>query len=132
MQTNLFYAAASAVMAATAAIHVFAGGPEIHQPILDSALPDVVRSVGSVIWHAITWVLVLMTLALASLAQRPNAQLEAMVAAIQIGFAVLFIGYGLARLGSVWEMPQWIIFSAIPALMLLGRLHRSRAAQATG
>jgi hypothetical protein len=120
MQINRSYAIAAALMGLTVGLHVFGGGPEIHDPIRASALPDVVRAIGSVLWHAVTWMLVLMAAALAWLSVRRDTALFAMVVAMQGGFAALFIFYGWTVLGTLWETPQWVIFCVIAAVMFLG------------
>lgn len=121
MTSNRYYLVAALMMGLTVLIHVFAGGPEIHDPIQASSLPPTVRAVAAVIWHAITWILILMAVGIAWLSRNPNPALDAMVVAIQLGFAALFLFYGTWLLGTVWPMPQWIIFTAIPALMIWGR-----------
>ncbi|TLP61490.1 hypothetical protein FEE96_14705 [Parasedimentitalea maritima] len=127
MQINRSYAVAATLMGLTVGLHVFGGGPEIHDPIRASAMPDVVRAVGSVLWHAVTWILILMAVALAWISYRQNSALFVMVIAIQAGFAALFLFYGWTLLGTVWEMGQWTIFSVIPAVMLLGHWQERRS-----
>lgn len=124
------YLAAAVLLFATVLIHVFAGGPEIHQTIRHSAMPAEVRAVGSVIWHVTTWVLILMTVATAWLVRDDNRALEAMVVALHLGFAVLFIGFGLFLLGSPWPMPQWTLFLGIAVLTLAARWSRRKEARA--
>lgn len=118
MSINRTYAAATVLMALTVGLHIFGGGPEIHEPIRASMLPDVVRAIGSVLWHGVTWMLILMAVALGWLSYHRNTALFVMVAAVQIGFAALFIFYGWTVLGTVWQTPQWIIFSVILGVML--------------
>ena len=81
MQINRSYATATVLMGLTVGLHIFGGGPEIHDPIRASAMPDVVRAVGSVLWHAVTWMLILMAVALAWISYRQNTALFAMVLA---------------------------------------------------
>ncbi|MEM7318969.1 MAG: hypothetical protein AAF408_08095 [Pseudomonadota bacterium] len=114
-------------MTATVGIHILGGGPEIHDVIRASAMPDVVRAVGSVIWHAITWILIVLAIAIAWLSRNSNPALEATVIVIQLGFAALFLFYGVTQLGNVWEMPQWVIFLGIPVLMLAARRRAQRS-----
>jgi hypothetical protein len=109
----------------TTAVHVFLGGPEIHEPLLASDAPELVRAVGSVIWHAISAMLFLNSLALFyaarnSFAARP---LAALVCVQYFAFAALFIGYGLARFGSVFIMQQWIGFLVMSLLALWSMTH---------
>ena len=120
MQINQSYATAAVLMGLTVGLHVFGGGPEIHDPIRASTLPDVVRAIGSVLWHGVTWMLILMAVALGWLSCRRNAALFVMVAAVQLGFAALFVFYGWSVLGNLWQTPQWVIFSGIPAIMFFG------------
>ena len=127
MRTNYYYAVAAGFMWLTVFIHVFGGGPEVHVPIQSSELSPVVRGVGAVIWHAITWILILLAIAIGWLSRRENSALNAMVIATQLGFSVLFIFYGLTLLGTLWPMPQWIIFTGIPVLMIVGQWRYSRA-----
>jgi len=120
MQINRSYATATVLMGLTVGLHIFGGGPEIHDPIRASAMPDVVRAVGSVLWHAVTWMLILMAVALAWISYRQNTALFAMVLATQLGFSALFLFYGWTQLGTVWDMGQWTIFCTISAVMVLG------------
>jgi hypothetical protein len=115
---------AAGLMGLTVFIHVLMGGPEVHDPMLASTLPIGLKAFASILWHAVTVVLVVFTFALYSLARKPNWQLEATLGAIQLGFAALFIGYGVIRLGTIWPMPQWIIFAGLPLLTRIGQ-HRT-------
>lgn len=116
--------AAAGLMAVTVVAHVFGGGPEVNDIVSASSLPQTVRSLSSVVWHGITLMLVLATLALAYLARHENFALEVFLAAWQLGVAALFIGYGLTQLGTLWLMPQWIVFIAIPLLTYVGSQRR--------
>ena len=109
---------AALLMFITAGIHVFAGGPEIMTPIRKSDLSKPVKAVSDVIWHAITVILLVMAVGLAWLAFAPNLPLLWMICALQIGFAGLFIVYGIRQLGNLRQMPQWLVFLGIPALSL--------------
>lgn len=123
MTQNKWMSAAGCLMALTVLVHVFAGGPENYAPLRasDDALPEIARSVLSVVWHAITVILIGFAVTLFILVRRENAGLFWLVLSIQLGFAFLFLVYGIADFGSLWPMPQWIIFSGIPVLMLMGR-----------
>ena len=109
---------AALLMLLTSGIHVFAGGPEIMTPIRQSNLSKPVKAVADVVWHGVTVMLLLMAAGLGWLAYMPNPALLWMICAVQIGFAGLFIAYGLGQLGNLKQMPQWIIFLGIPALSL--------------
>lgn len=117
---NTSMTAAAGLMATTCLVHVFAGGPEIHHPIQDSDLPVELRAISAVIWHAVTLILAAFSAVLFWLAIRDNAALAYLTIVVQLGFAGLFLFYGLTMLGSPWSMPQWIAFLLIPALTLLG------------
>lgn len=112
--------AAAVLMALTTLVHVFLGGPEVMVPARAAPLPRLVRTVLDVVWHGVTVVLLCLAAALGWLAFHDNAALLWMVCGIQIGFAGLFVWYGLTRLRSLWPMPQWIIFMAVPALAIWG------------
>jgi len=126
MRTNLYYAAAAGLMWLTVLIHIFGGGPEVHTPIQASDLSPIVRGVAAVIWHAITWILILLAVAIGWLSRKENPALNAMVIATQLGFSVLFVYYGLTLLGTLWLMPQWTIFTGIPVLMMVGQWRHMR------
>ena len=106
----------------TFGVHVFLGGPEIHEPLLASNASDMVRAVGSVIWHAVSALLLLNSLALLYAARNPSMTKPLVILVVfqYLSFVALFTGYGLARFGSVTVMPQWTGFLVISALALWG------------
>jgi len=103
-------------------VHIFGGGPEIHNPMLESDLPQSIKSVWSVVWHAITLLLILGTIVLVYAALYPGQINSAVVliCAMYFGFALLFVAYGIVQLGSVIIMPQWIAFGLIALLAGIG------------
>ena len=108
-------------------VHVFAGGPEIHVPILQSELDPLVKGVGSVVWHAITAFMLLNGLALMWLATKSGQEAMGWLVVAQFtAFAGLFIAYGLARFGDVFTMPQWIGFLVISAIAAWGLRDRAK------
>lgn len=112
---------ASILMALTAAVHVFAGGPEIMGPVYDASLSPDLRAVLHVVWHGITAFLACSALALLWLVRHPQERaLAVFISAVQLLFAALFLGIGVIELGEVWTMPQWIAFLLIPAFTWLG------------
>ena len=129
MNKPLFAAACLSIF--TFGVHVFLGGPEIHEPLLASNASDMVRAVGSVIWHAVSAHLLLNSLALLYAARKPliARPLVILVAFQYLSFVALFTGYGLARFGSVMVMPQWTGFLVISALALWGIDRRQPALQ---
>ena len=54
---NYWILATSGLTFLTMGVHVFAGGPEVHKPMLRSELPRGIKAVVSVIWHGITAIL---------------------------------------------------------------------------
>lgn len=112
---------AAILMGVTTLIHLFAGTPEVHDPMLAQLTDPLLGAFATVLWHAVTVVLLVLTFGLWLLAARRDAGLEAVVSGIQLGFAALFILLGAQRLGTLLPMPQWIIFLTIPALTRLGQ-----------
>lgn len=121
---NRWNFAAAALMALTWGVHVFAGGPEIHVPIQGSELPEYLRAISAVLWHAVSVVLAVFALAYFWLARNENTALSIVLGATQLGFAGLFLWYGSTLLGTIWPMPQWIIFLLIPAVSAAGTFRR--------
>lgn len=103
-------------------VHIFPGGREIHRPMVASHWPDPAKAVWSVVWHAVTAVIALGGLALVAAGLVPDLALAlaALPVALFLTFAVLFLVYGVKRLGTVWVLPQWLAFLAISALALIG------------
>jgi hypothetical protein len=111
---------AAALTAATFFLHVFGGGPEFHAPIQASALDLPLRAISAVLWHAISLLLATEAVALLWLARYPNRPMAALLGAIQISFAGLFLFYGQTMLGSVWILGQWTIFLVLAGLIFWG------------
>ena len=106
----------------TLGAHIFGGQPEIMLPVLDSELSDYLKAILMVIWHAITAILLVNSIAL-FFASLKNAHQPIIVNLISIQYlfwAALFIFYGMKNLGTLWTMPQWIAFILIPTLALWG------------
>jgi len=106
--------------------HVFAGGPEIHVPVLESDLPLELKAIFSVVWHAVTAVLVINSAALFLAAGSKSIEkiLVLFVSSQYLVFAALFVFYGITHLGTLLPMPQWSVFLLMPALALAGLLPR--------
>lgn len=111
---------AGLTMALTFLVHVFVGGPELYTPLRASNLSMVEWSTLSVVWHFVSMQLLLLAVVLLYLARYRNDGLFSFVLATTIGFALLFIGYGIIDLHSVFLMPQWIAFVVVAGLMLWG------------
>lgn len=111
---------AAGITVLTTLVHIFLGGPEVHDPLLASNAPDIAKAVGSVVWHATTAILAINGAALFVAVGKPALRqaITALISAQFLAFAGLFIAYGLDRFGSLWPMPQWIVFLLVPALLL--------------
>lgn len=111
---------AGLTMALTFLVHVFVGGPELYTPLRASNLSMVEWSTWSVVWHFVSMQLLLLAVSLLYLARSRNVGLFSFVFATTIGFALLFIGYGIIDLDSIFLMPQWIAFVVVAGLMFWG------------
>jgi len=103
-------------------VHIVFGGREVLRPMLASQWPEPAKAVWSVVWHAVTAVMAFGGAALVAAAFLPNhaLALAALPIALFLSFAALFVFYGLTRLGSLNILPQWVAFTAIPVLALIG------------
>jgi hypothetical protein len=119
-QMNIPVLVAAGLMSVTVFVHVLMGGPEIMTPLRAAGLPPLVRAVMDVVWHGVTVVLICSAAALFWLTWNQNMALTMTVSAISIGFAALFIWYGITQLNTLWQMPQWIVFLGVPALTIWG------------
>ncbi|RDL52560.1 hypothetical protein BLJAPNOD_03720 [Ensifer sp. M14] len=119
---NLWLLSAAALSLLTTGIHVLAGGPDVHDPLLAIDMPPVLKVYVSLLWHATSAVLAVNSAALlwASISRRHRQALAGAVVAQYLAYAGLFIGYGLAYVGTLWQTPQWVVFLLISALALAG------------
>ncbi len=103
-------------------VHIFPGGREIHRPMVASHWPEPAKAIWSVVWHAVTAVMAIGGVALIAAAFLPEQALALSVVpiALFLSAAVLFIVYGLIRLGTVRVLLQWTAFLVISALGLIG------------
>lgn len=123
MHINWPLAVVSALSAATLFLHVFGGSPEYLEIIRASALPAGQTSMYAVLWHAVTANLLIAAGAFGVASVRPSWRSAAiLVIAEFVAFAALFVWYGLTELGSLWPMPQWILFSVFAAIATFGLL----------
>jgi hypothetical protein len=103
-------------------VHIFLGGREIHRPMVAAHWPEPAKAIWSVVWHAVTAVMAFGGLALIAAAFLPGQALALSVLPITLflATAALFIFYGLKRLGTVRTLPQWVAFTVISVLALIG------------
>ncbi|MCF6302816.1 MAG: hypothetical protein L3J13_06400 [Devosiaceae bacterium] len=122
LQINIAVTAAAALSALTLAAHIFGGDPQYHVPAMASNLNTEEKALYSVLWHAVTVILLLNSLALGIAAKIKPCRLPlvSLVAAQYAGWGILFVYYGQTRLGELWSLPQWIAFFLIPTLALWG------------
>jgi hypothetical protein len=108
------------VLAATAAIHIFIGTPDILPPVIAAQLPPEPGAVMVALWHLTSVLLVLLPVALwwvareATTASRP---LLAFVWLICLAFVVIMLGLDLAGGALISPLVQWTLFA--PAVLLL-------------
>lgn len=119
---NRLTTAAAALLAATTLIHLRAGGRDVHAPLRALSGDGEMGLYVSVLWHAVSVVLAAMTAALLWAARAPVARQGViwLVCAQCLGFAALFILYGLWLIGSLWLAPQWILFLSATGLAAAG------------
>ncbi len=115
---------AAILMGLTVLLHVLGGGPEVYDPLQATLSDPFLAAFAAVLWHMITLVLIVLAGGLWVLARRQDLALEAILSGIQLGFAALFVSYGLSRLGTLVPMSQWIIFLIIPVMTRFGQSRR--------
>jgi hypothetical protein len=120
MSNTLTYAAAG-LMAATFVLHIYIGQKQVLPALNATDMVPQLLTLTLVLWHAVSVTLAVFAVALWHLSGHTNPALEATLAAVQIGFAALFLYYGATRLGTIWLLPQWVIFLVLPLLTRLGQ-----------
>ncbi len=120
--TNKLIAAAGVLSLFLGAVHVFGGGPDVHDPLLSADITPLLKGYVSVIWHAVTAAIFLCSGLLLVAARRRDVSglLAGIVIVYYAAFAGLFLFYGITRLGSVFLMPQWTAFLIIAVLAAVG------------
>jgi hypothetical protein len=119
---NIPLGVAAILSTLTCAVHVLYGGVRIHAPLLKSDAPRVVRAVGSVIWHAMTAMMLVNAAGLLYAASESSGAgpVAALIAAQYLASAGLFVVYGITRYGSVLILPHWVVFLTMALLALWG------------
>ncbi|WP_322892285.1 hypothetical protein [Yoonia sp. 72] len=105
---------AADLMGPTVLIDVFARGADL--PLQTALHVPELAAFAAVLWHAVSVVLIVLTYGLWVLAQRRGLAFKFVLSGVQVGCPAMFLLYGLRRLGTVIDMPQWMIFLIIPAL----------------
>jgi hypothetical protein len=108
-----------------AVIHGWLGGREILEPVCRAPLRSLVRGTVEVVWHVITWQLLLLAAGFLLLALTgPNAPrlLGWALALHSGGYALVFLSFSRRRTGRWLGLPQWLLFSTLPVLALSRQL----------
>ncbi|MGH1540329.1 MAG: hypothetical protein ACRBHB_07895 [Arenicella sp.] len=102
--------------------HITGGGDLVHSPILESELSDELKGFVSVIWHGITASMLLCSCLLLISAWRSlHRMVLSLIVAVNYSlFTAIFLFYGVVRFQSVMVMPQWIGFTGIVLVVLMG------------
>lgn len=117
---KLFFITAALIAFGSTALHVFAGGAEIHVPIQESGLNTPLKAISAVLWHAVTLTLLAGGIVACALVVRPHRLVALGIALFSLGYIPIFMFYAQTMLGSVWAMPQWVLFLAFALFMSLG------------
>lgn len=127
MHINWPLAAVSALSAATLLLHVFGGGPEYLTFIRATELPPEQTSMYAVLWHAVSANLLIAACAFAMASIRPAWRSAAILVSIEfVAFAILFVWYGITELGTIWTLPQWVLFSVFAMIAAYGLYLQSK------
>lgn len=127
---NILILIAAIISFLTIGLHLFGGGPEIMGPINDSELSAYLKAITFIIWHAVTVILIINSLALfhAGFKDKYRKPIIIITSAQYLLWAGLFVFYGITRLNDLWPMPQWIIFTIVPMLAIIGFLRSQKQA----
>ncbi|HTO27889.1 MAG TPA: hypothetical protein VL017_04800 [Devosia sp.] len=124
---NWFLAAAALGLAGTV-IHIWAGGPEIMDPLYASSLPIASVAVLDVVWQQVTALLLGGGLVAALAAFRPawRRPVAWLLGGHYLVVSAIFLVWGAMWFSSPWPMPQWILFAGMAGLMFSGLRFTSR------
>ncbi|MGB7417230.1 MAG: hypothetical protein WA902_23750 [Thermosynechococcaceae cyanobacterium] len=119
---NGFLLAAAVVSLVTFLVHLFAGGREVVNPLLNASdLLEVSKLTTYYCWHIVTFVLLTMACAYGYAA---FVQLDSALVVVMTGIAaactILSVGLIVARNLNPLEYPQWMLLGPIAILGTLG------------
>lgn len=119
---NLWWGVAGVMSLLVAAIHIFAGTPEIMAPLAKIEMPAVIFAVMDVMWNQVSLLLIIVGLALLFAAKRGAQSMDMVlfINVIYVGIAIIFMIAGVFYLQSLWPMPQWILFGLIALVAQIG------------
>ncbi|MGH1414320.1 MAG: hypothetical protein ACRBB0_12575 [Pelagimonas sp.] len=95
-------------------VHVFLGGPQYAAAFAEQLSTPDLRAMSGVLWHAVTVALIGFAISYMWLAFHHNPALCVAVSVLQIGWAGLFLYYGITQLGELGTQPQWVLFLGFP------------------
>lgn len=108
----------------TCMVHLFAGGPEILEPMLQSNLAEIPKTTSHVVWHITTIILLFngVALLMAAVYQTGNWQMSLWISLQNLAIALVFLAIGIQEFGTALTLPQWVAFSLIGLLAFPGSL----------
>ncbi len=112
--------------AATAALHLVAGGRDIARPLITSALNEEVKLTMYACWHLVSASLVVSALTLLAtgigLLDTATRPLVLFISVLWLLFGVVFlvISLGMARPSGLFRFPQWVLLIPVGVLGILG------------
>lgn len=124
---------AALLAAFTAAVHLFAGGPDVATPLLTSALADEPKLTLYAVWHMATVVLTISAVALffAALPRHATAAryMVLFISALWCAFGIVFLVVIAIQPESdlLFKLPQWILLLPVGLLGLWGSGRGSRS-----
>lgn len=124
---NKWIAGAALLSSVLTVAHIFGGTPQFPTPVVQADLDADIRAAASVVWHAVSLLLIFDSAVLIRVAMGRGRAGAGVVAAHYMGFVALFIYFGVSQLGNVTDLPQWIIFAAILAMLWMGMRAAARA-----
>ena len=111
---------AAIIMGLTLGLHLIGGETTVHRPLLADGKTAAVDLYISVLWHSVSSLIALNTVALAYAAWKPGPHKPILwlVGGQTLAVGLLFILYGLIRTSGLWTAPQWIILVPLGLLTI--------------
>jgi hypothetical protein len=120
----------AAILAATAAIHIFAGTPDYLAAVDRSGLTGEAHGLAVALWHVTSVLLVLLPVALIWAGRANDTSGRPLVAAVWVicvAFVVIMLGIDIAAGAAISPLVQWTLFVPAAALLPFVRLGRPLA-----
>ena len=111
---------AAVAMAGTTLLHLIGGGVAVHQPLLQAVPSAELGGYVSLLWHFVSVFLGVCAVAfgLAAWNTRRWRGVALSLAGLTVAMGVMFLIYGLVRLGTPFVTPQWVLLVPIGALAI--------------